>query len=99
MIWPWWVFCRPSWFIGNQDHIKVTGPNRRKLIKTEKNELFVPPAGHMAGIYSRVDTERGVHKAPANEIVMGITGLTQNINRIEQGQYALALVIVQRKFP
>ena len=84
---PWLKVTRPSWFKGNQDHIKVTGPNRRKLIKCEKNELFVPPSGHMAGIYSRVDTERGVHKAPANELVMGITGLTQNINRIEQAQY------------
>ena len=67
--------------------LKVTGPNRRKLIKTERNELFVPPSGHVAGIFARVDSDRGVHKAPANELVMGITGLTQNINRIEQGQY------------
>jgi hypothetical protein len=84
---PWLKVTKPSWFTGNQDHIKVTGPNRRKLIKCEKNEVFVPPSGHMAGIYARVDTERGVHKAPANEICMGITGLSQNINRLEQGQY------------
>ena len=84
---PWMKITKPSWFTGNQDHIKVTGPNRRKLIKTEKNELFVPPSGHMAGIFARVDSERGVHKAPANEIAMGITGLSQNINRLEQGQY------------
>ncbi len=84
---PWVKVTKPSWFTGNQDHLKVTGPNRRKLIKTEKNELFVPPSGHMAGIFARVDTERGVHKAPANEICMGITGLSQNINRLEQGQY------------
>jgi hypothetical protein len=84
---PWVKITKPSWYTGNQDHIKVTGPNRRKLIKTEKLELFVPPSGHVAGIYSRVDGERGVHKAPANEICMGITGLSQNINRLEQGQY------------
>ena len=84
---PWLKILKPSWFVGNQDHIKVTGPNRRKLIKTERNELFVPPSGHVAGIFARVDADRGVHKAPANELVMGITGLTQNINRIEQGQY------------
>jgi phage tail sheath protein FI len=83
---PWLKVTKPSWFVGQQD-VKVTGPNRRKLIKTDKNELFVPPSGHMAGIFSRVDGERGVHKAPANEIVMGITGLSQNINRLEQGQY------------
>lgn len=84
---PWVKVTKPSWFTGNQDHIKVAGPNRRKLIKAERNELFVPPSGHIAGLYARVDGERGVHKAPANEILMGITGLTQNINRLEQGQY------------
>jgi phage tail sheath protein FI len=83
---PWVKVTKPSWYQGEQD-IKVTGPTRRKLIKTEKNELFVPPSGHIAGLYGRVDGERGVHKAPANEILMGITGLSQNINAIEQGQY------------
>ena len=72
---PWLKITRPSWFTGSQDHIKVSGPNRRKLVKCSKNELFVPPSGHVAGIMARVDTERGVHKAPANELVMGITGL------------------------
>ncbi len=31
----------------------------------------VPPSGHIAGIYARVDTERGVHKAPANVVIRG----------------------------
>lgn len=84
---PWLRVQKPSWFTGDQDHIQVRGALRRKLMKAEKNELYVPPSGHVTGLFARVDTERGVHKAPANEIVMGITGLTQNINRIEQGQY------------
>jgi uncharacterized protein len=83
---PWLKVTKPSWYVGEQD-LKVTGPLRRKLIKTDKNELFVPPSGHICGVYARVDTDRGVHKAPANELVMGITGLSQNVNRIEQGQY------------
>jgi hypothetical protein len=83
---PWLRIKEPSWFVGEQE-IKISGPNRRKLIRTQKGELFVPPSGHMAGIIARVDTERGVHKAPANEIVMGIEGLSQNINRLEHGQY------------
>jgi hypothetical protein len=33
--------------------------------------VAVPPSGHIAGIYARNDNERGVHKAPANEIVRG----------------------------
>jgi hypothetical protein len=95
---PWLKITKPSWFVGDQEHIKVTGPNRRKLIKSDKNELYVPPSGHIAGIMARVDTERGVHKAPANEIVMGITGLSQNINRIEQGQYNDRGINVIREF-
>ena len=34
--------------------------------------LLVPPSGHVLGICARVDNERGVHKAPANETVRGI---------------------------
>lgn len=83
---PWVRITKPSWFTGEQD-LDVSGPLRRKLLKGDKNELFVPPSGHICGVFARVDSERGVHKAPANEIVMGITGLSQNINRIEQGQY------------
>ncbi len=83
---PWVKVMKPSWYTGEQD-IAIAGPLRRKVQKAEKNELFVPPSGHVAGMYARVDTERGVHKAPANEILMGITGLTQKINAIEQGQY------------
>jgi uncharacterized protein len=41
----------------------------------------IPPSGHMVGIYARTDIERGVHKAPANEIVRGITGLQRILNK------------------
>src|SRR6266436_282060 len=51
---------------------------------TEKGNIFVPPSGHMAGIYARSDSERGVHKAPANEIVRGALGLKYSISRAEQ---------------
>ncbi len=95
---PWFKTTKPSWFNGNQDHLKVTGPNRRKLVKCERNEVFVPPSGHIAGIMARVDGERGVHKAPANEIAMGITGLSQTINRLEQGQYNDRGINVVREF-
>ena len=50
----------------------------------EKGNIFVPPSGHMVGVYARVDTERGVHKAPANEIVRGALGLKYSISRSEQ---------------
>ena len=49
-----------------------------------KRPAFFPPSGAMAGIYARTDNERGVHKAPANEIVRGCTGLSCNYNEGEQ---------------
>jgi phage tail sheath protein FI len=57
--------------------IKVMDPltNRKKLI---------PPGGHMAGIYARSDQERGVHKAPANELVRGAVELEFQITKGEQ---------------
>ncbi len=49
-----------------------------------KGNIFQPPSGYMAGIYARSDTERGVHKAPANEIVRGALELRYNITKGEQ---------------
>ena len=39
---------------------------------TDEGHRLIPPTGHVVGIYARVDVERGVHKAPANEVVRGI---------------------------
>jgi phage tail sheath protein FI len=44
----------------------------------------IPPSGHTVGIYARTDIERGVHKAPANEVVRGITGLQRILNKEQQ---------------
>lgn len=44
----------------------------------------IPPSGHMVGVYARTDIERGVHKAPANEVVNGIVGLQRSLNKGEQ---------------
>lgn len=50
----------------------------------EKKKIFVPPSGAVAGIYARSDNQYGVHKAPANEIVKSITGLSCYYNKQEQ---------------
>lgn len=50
----------------------------------DKGNIFVPPSGHIAGVYSRTDSERGVHKAPANELVRGALGLKYNVSKGEQ---------------
>ncbi len=45
---------------------------------------FVPPSGHMAGVWARNDSSRGVHKAPANEVVRGSIAVETQLTRIEQ---------------
>ena len=49
-----------------------------------KRSAYFPPSGAMAGIYARTDVERSVHKAPANEVVRGCTGLSCAYNEGEQ---------------
>lgn len=46
--------------------------------------INIPPCGHMAGVWARNDTTRGVHKAPANEVVQGAIGLAYQTTKGEQ---------------
>lgn len=59
----------------------------------------VPPGGHIAGIYARSDAERGVHKAPANEVVRGAVDLEFQITKGEQDILNPRGVNVIRAFP
>ena len=47
-------------------------------------QLILPPSGFICGIYARTDLERGVFKAPANEVVRGGVGLERQISKPEQ---------------
>lgn len=47
---------------------------------------LMPPSGHIAGIVARVDTERGVHKPPANESIRDILGFEFDITSAEQDE-------------
>ncbi len=49
-----------------------------------KVNIPTAPSGHVAGVYARTDIERGVHKAPANEVLRGISGYEINITNGEQ---------------
>ncbi len=60
---------------------------------------FVPPSGHIVGIYNRTDANRGVHKAPANDIVMGAIGLAIQISKGEQDVLNPIGVNCIRSFP
>lgn len=48
------------------------------------DRLMVPPSGHICGAFALTDTERGVHKAPANVVVRSILGLQATVTTGEQ---------------
>ncbi|MEP6741155.1 MAG: phage tail sheath subtilisin-like domain-containing protein [bacterium] len=60
---------------------------------------MAPPCGHIAGIYARVDAERGVHKAPANEVVRGANSLEFEITEQEHAILNPKGVNCIRQFP
>ncbi|MBL8058821.1 MAG: phage tail sheath family protein [Anaerolineales bacterium] len=61
--------------------------------------INIPSSGHMAGIWARNDNTRGVHKAPANEVVLGAVGLATNITKGEQDTLNPVGVNCIRAFP
>ncbi len=61
--------------------------------------IHVPPSGHMAGIWGRNDDTRGVHKAPANEIVRGAISLEINITKAEHDLLNPVGINAVRAFP
>jgi hypothetical protein len=64
--------------------IEVFDPAKKTLFPDSSGRIFVPPSGHVAGVYARVDVRRGVFKAPANEVVMGALGLKYTISKAQQ---------------
>lgn len=60
---------------------------------------LLPPSGHIAGIYARIDQQRGVHKAPANTNIRGALGLERLLTNDEQGPLNLMGINVLRSFP
>ena len=64
--------------------LRVFDPAAKLTAPDSEGIVAVPPSGHVAGIYARVDALRGVHKAPANEVVRGALGLRYAISRAQQ---------------
>jgi len=64
-----------------------------------RRPMMVPPSGHMAGVWARTDSTRGVHKAPANEVVLGVNGLGFQLTHEEQGGLNRAGINCIRSFP
>jgi uncharacterized protein len=67
---PWVTVPNPAWRPGRDDLAR---------------EIDLPPSGFLAGIYARNDVQRGVHKAPANEVVRGALRFETDVNHDEQG--------------
>ncbi len=61
--------------------------------------MMVPPSGHVAGLWCRTDSTRGVHKAPANEVVLGANGLGFQVTGPEQGGLNKVGINCIRAFP
>jgi phage tail sheath protein FI len=61
--------------------------------------VFVPPSGHMAGVWARSDDTRGVHKAPANEVIRGVIDLELLITKGEHDQLNPQGINCIRAFP
>jgi uncharacterized protein len=69
LYYPWITVSNPLWKPGNNQAPK---------------EINVPPSGFIAGIYARTDVNRGVWKAPANEVVRGAIRFEREINHGQQ---------------
>jgi phage tail sheath protein FI len=64
--------------------IEILDPTQRASQGAPQRRIMLPPSGFVTGIYARSDIERGVHKAPANEVVRGLTRFEANINKARQ---------------
>jgi phage tail sheath protein FI len=61
--------------------------------------ITIPPSGHVAGLYARVDNARGVFKAPANEGLVGVLDLERQVGSDQQGPLNEQGINVIRRFP
>jgi hypothetical protein len=61
--------------------------------------MMIPPSGHVAGVWCRTDETRGVHKAPANEVTLGATGVGFQVTQAEQGSLNRVGINCIRTFP
>jgi uncharacterized protein len=77
--------------VGNSDYgaiyfpwIKVSDTPSRLMELADEGEIWVGPSGHVSGVFARVDEQRGVHKAPANEVVRGARDVEFQISKSAQ---------------
>lgn len=61
--------------------------------------MTIPPSGHVAGAWAKTDATRGVHKAPANCVLLGANGLDFQVSHAEQGELNRVGINCIRSFP
>jgi len=76
----------------------VSGALYYPWLLTEDNR-WIPPCGHIAGVYARSDARAGVFKAPANERLYGVVDLQARLDDDAQGDLNLNGVNGLRAFP
>lgn len=71
---------------GSMSYFRSANPSLYNAVMSEVNSdrVLTNPSGAIAGIYARVDNERGVWKAPANVGVRSITGPSVNVTNAQQ---------------
>lgn len=71
-----------------------------KVMDTSTDTVVkMPSSGHIAGLWARNDNTRGVHKAPANEVLAGVIGLAYQTTKGEQDTLNPIGVNCIRSFP
>jgi uncharacterized protein len=75
--------------------LKIVNPR----INPKDSTMYVPPSGHVMGVFARTDTERGVFKAPANEAVRSSVGLMEDYSQRRQDLLNPGGVNLIRAFP
>lgn len=68
-------------------------------VSGQDGPLYVPPCGHVAGIYARSDAATGPYKAPANEVIEGVLDLAANPAYGEVGELYTAGINCLRALP
>lgn len=85
--------------IVDSDYAAMYHPWLQVFDMAAKKPAYIPPSGAVCGIYARSDIARGVHKAPANEVVNNCLGLSCLYNKGEQDLLNPAGVNLIRALP
>ncbi len=70
----------------NLTALSTADPSLHRAILSEISKLYinVPPSGAIAGVYARVDSQRGVWKAPANVDIRSVIGPAVKVSHEQQ---------------